>query len=97
MILFIKFSGGMGLSYQGSVDLSTLPGELEQAVQSELSEPRLSAYSQQEQNPFASDSMVYEISYEHSGNTYRIDESQASEALLELIDRLRPYLELAPQ
>jgi len=94
MILFIKFSGGMGVSYQGSVDLSALPDDLLQEVQTELSEKNLAKINTVKRDPFAADSIIYEIQYDKSGKKFIIDESQTSDNILELIDNLRPYLTL---
>lgn len=84
----------MGVSYQGSVDLSTLPSGLYDTVLTELSEKNLSKIGREKKNQFATDSIIYELHYESSGETFTIDENQASEELLELIDNLRPYLSL---
>jgi len=94
MILFIRFSGGMGVSYQGSVDLATLPDDLLQEVQTELSEKNLAKVNKIKRDPFAADSVIYEIQYDNSGEIFIIDESQTSDEILELIDNLRPYLNL---
>lgn len=97
VILFIKFSGGMGVSYQGSVDLSALPSGLYETVRTELSEKNLSKISRKKKNQFTTNSVTYELQYENSGQPFTIDESQASDELLELIDSLRPYLNLEPK
>lgn len=94
IILFITFSGGMGVSYQGSVDTSTLPLDISKKVQHELSENRLATVSTAKKNPLSTDSVMYEFHYDGSNHKYSIEESQASDALLELIDDLRPYLKL---
>ena len=97
MLLTIKFSGGMGVSYQGSVDLSTLPSGLYETVRTELSEKNLSKACREKKNQFTTDSVTYELQYEDSDQTFTIHEYQVSEELLELIDSLRPYLNLEPK
>jgi hypothetical protein len=97
MILSIKFSGGMGISYQGSIDLSTLPRGLYETVRTELSEEKLLKTIREKKDAFSTDSITYELQYENSARTFTIDESQANDEFLELIDSLRPYLNLEPK
>ena len=96
MVLTIKFSAGMGVSYQGSIDLSALPADLYEAVQTELSEKKLLNITREKKGQIT-DSVIYELKYNNSGKTFIIDESQASDKLLELIDSLRPYLKIKPK
>lgn len=96
MILTIKFSGGMGVSYQGSVDLSSLPGALSKAVRTELSVKAISG-TRGGGGQYTIDSTTYSFQYENSGEKFTVDESEASDELLELIDSLRPFLTLEPK
>ncbi len=84
----------MGISYKGSVDLSALPQDLYEDVQTKLSEKNLSKFSRENRNQYITDSVIYELQYKDSDNKFTIEESQASDDFLELIDSLRPYLNL---
>ena len=84
----------MGVSYQGSVDLETLPNDLLKEVQNEFSEKNLVKVNKMKRDPFATDSVIYEIQYDNSDEKIIIDESQTSDEMLELIDNLRPFLNL---
>jgi hypothetical protein len=97
MRLFIKYSGGMGISYQGSIDISSLPSDLYNTLQFELSEKKLQKFSIEKKNLFVTDSVIYELQFENSDQMFFIEESQANDELLELIDNLRPHLKLLPK
>lgn len=97
MILDINFSGGMGVSYRGRLDLSALPADLLEKVQKKLSDKKLSRMANQEKNPFMSDSMIYEFQYQNSSRKYAVNESQTDDDMLDLMDSLRPYIEIMPK
>ncbi len=97
MKLHIKFSGGMGISYQGSVDLSTLPKNLYEKLSETLSEKNLSNICTKNRNHFTTDAITYELQLDSNGQIFSIDESQASNDMLDLIDNLQPYLNLEPK
>jgi hypothetical protein len=94
MILTLKYSGGLGVSYQGSVDVDTLPAALRAGVDAVLSDEHLSSLARRPRDGAAVDTVTYEIGLGAGGGTYRFDESQADAAVLDLIDELRPHLVL---
>ena len=97
MMLFIKYSGGMGVSYRGNIDLSRLPGDLCKTLRSEISERNLSKRNKEDKGLLATNSIIYELQYENSDQVFTIDESEASDELLELIDSLTPFLNFEPK
>lgn len=84
----------MGVSYKGSVDLSTLSENLLKSVQSNFSEEILLGLSAGENKRISTDSVIYELQYENSEQKFSIAESQLNDEKLDLIDNLRPYLKL---
>ncbi|NKB77192.1 MAG: hypothetical protein GKR96_09135 [Gammaproteobacteria bacterium] len=91
-MLYIQFSGGMGVSYQGVVDLSSLPPELLARAEDLLSEQSLRAMSKLGQDEASIDSMIYEIKLHHSSARFSVSEAQADDVFLELMDELADYL-----
>lgn len=94
MVLTLKYSGGLGVSYQGSVDVDTLPAALRAEVDAVLSDDHLSSLARRPRDDVAVDTVTYEIGLGAGGGIYRFDESQADAAVLDLIDELRPHLVL---
>lgn len=97
MFLTLKISGGLGISYEGRVDFSTLPDELISQARTTLTDERLSEMAQRPRQESAVDTITYEIKLGESKERFRVDETQADTDLLDLIDKLRPYLILQPQ
>ena len=87
----------MGISYQGSVDLSTLPQKIYEKVTETLSETNLSKVCIENRDHFSTDAITYELRFEDTDQIFSIDESQASSDMLNLIDNLQPYLILEPK
>jgi hypothetical protein len=94
MILHFKVLGGLGISYQGRIDLSELPYELYEQVMIELSENKLQQLERKQKSQLRTDSSFYELRYENSDRKFSIEESQASDEVLDLIDALKPFLVL---
>lgn len=98
MTLLIKVSGGIGVSYQGVIELSTLPQNLLIQVQSELSESNLLRLSSSEsQSDFVTDLTSYEMQYSDSDRSFIIKENQLPTKVIDLLDSILPYLTLLPK
>jgi len=96
--LLIKVSGGIGVSYQGVIELSTLPQNLLIQVQSELSESNLLRLSSSEsQSDFVTDLTSYEMQYSDSDRSFIIKENQLPTKVIDLLDSILPYLTLLPK
>lgn len=94
MLVRLRISGGLGVSYEGSVEVSRLPGELASQVRTILTKERLSRISRRRRPSDAVDTISYEIGIEDVEESFRIDETQADAATLDLLDELRPHLRL---
>ena len=97
LMLSIEFSGGMGVAYQGEVDLSALPASLHERALDLLSESnlnRLSTVATEQTFPGAT---TYTFHYCSSERSFVVDEGQASPEFLQLMDELNDYLILRPK
>ena len=90
--IYLRTSGGMGIPIEGAIDVDALPAELARQVRKTLSSHQLARAAQRSPSPFIADQIAYEIIVpdEQRGEpvAYTIHESQADDALLEVLDEL---------
>ncbi len=102
-MLYIHFSGGMGISYVGEIELASLPPELlvrtKHLMLDQLTEKSGKVNSAgvisddilDTPSDIVPDTMIYEIRHHPSSQGFRVFESQADDEFLDLIDELSDY------
>jgi hypothetical protein len=92
----IRVSGGMGITLEGTIDSETLPDDLAQTVETELTPTRLSRVARRRATSFAPGQQEYEVTLlsgvRGSPRRYTFTDQQADPELLDLMDELAAFI-----
>ena len=90
--LFLRTTGGMGISLEGRVDIDTLPDDLARQVETELTPRKLSRVARRKAASFVPGQQEYEIALvtedDRELKRYAFTDQQADPALLDLLDEI---------
>ena len=90
--LFLRTTGGMGITLEGSVDIESLPDDLARQVETKLTPKRLSRVARRKAAFYMPGQQEYEIiipaGAQKSPKRYAFTDLQADPELLDLLDEL---------